>query len=63
MIKFSIFCASIVVAALLIAMGAQARPGSLCASYHEGATACGYGTQDQCLDTMRGIGGICIPND
>jgi hypothetical protein len=61
MSKLSTFCASVVLATLLIGTGAQARPGSWCASYHEGATTCGY-SQEQCRETVHGVGGICIPN-
>jgi hypothetical protein len=48
-------------AVLLVNTSLDARTGSWCASYDEGATGCGYDSQEQCRDTMRGIGGRCIP--
>ena len=48
--------------ALLIGMGIESKAGSWCASYHEGGGGCGFASQQQCLDEVRGIGGICVPN-
>jgi hypothetical protein len=48
--------------ASLISTGVEARAGSWCSSYHEGGGACGYESQVQCLDSVRGIGGLCLPN-
>jgi hypothetical protein len=33
-----------------------------CADYSGGGTNCGFVTFDQCLATVRGIGGFCNPN-
>jgi uncharacterized protein DUF3551 len=60
--RVATFCASVVVAALLISTAVEARPGSWCASYHEGGTACGFQSQQQCLEDVSGIGGLCRPN-
>jgi len=44
---------------------AEARDYPWCAYYnfqHGGATNCGWVTFEQCLATVRGIGGSCGPN-
>ena len=54
-------CATVALAALLIHTGAEAKR-SWCASYDEGGTVCGIYSHQQCLDDIRGVGGICRPN-
>ena len=39
-----------------------ADAGAWCASYRRGVSNCGYATQEQCLATVRGLGGFCRPN-
>jgi Protein of unknown function (DUF3551) len=41
---------------------ADAGAGAWCASYRRGVSNCGYATQEQCLATVRGLGGFCRPN-
>ena len=44
---------------------AEAQNYPWCAYYnfqHGGATNCGWATFEQCLATVRGIGGSCGPN-
>jgi hypothetical protein len=52
-------------AIVCIAKPAEARDYPWCAYYnfqHGGATNCGWATFEQCLATVRGIGGSCGPN-
>jgi hypothetical protein len=60
-LRVAVLCATVVLAALLIQTGAEAK-GSWCASYDEGGTVCGFYSHQQCVDDVRGIGGICRPN-
>ena len=60
--KFSIVCAA---AALLLVsgMGGKAKAdGPWCAFYGPSTYNCGFHSYEQCLETIRGIGGICRPN-
>jgi Protein of unknown function (DUF3551) len=36
--------------------------GAWCASYRRGVSNCSYSSMDQCLATVRGLGGFCRPN-
>ena len=51
-------------AVVCIAKPAEARDYPWCAYYGPtfGATNCGWATFEQCLATVRGIGGSCGPN-
>jgi hypothetical protein len=50
-------------AVLSIADGAYAQNPPWCAIMdNDGTTQCNFYTQQQCLQTIRGIGGECIPN-
>jgi Protein of unknown function (DUF3551) len=33
-----------------------------CATYRLGSTNCGYSSSEECLATVRGLGGFCQPN-
>jgi hypothetical protein len=36
--------------------------GAWCVSYRRGVSNCSYSSIDQCLATVRGLGGFCRPN-
>ncbi|MFY9686865.1 MAG: DUF3551 domain-containing protein [Pseudolabrys sp.] len=51
------------VAALFIADAATAQNPPWCAIMdNDGTTQCNFYTQQQCLATISGVGGECIPN-
>ncbi len=54
------------IAAVAVGTPAEAQNYPWCAEYSGGnmggATNCGFTTFQQCLDTVRGIGGFCNPN-
>jgi uncharacterized protein DUF3551 len=39
-----------------------ADAGAWCATYRLGSINCGYSSSEQCLATVRGVGGFCQPN-
>jgi hypothetical protein len=39
-----------------------ADAGTWCATYRLGSTNCGYSSSEECLATVRGLGGFCQPN-
>lgn len=45
-------------ATLVLATGRGAR-AEWCAYYDEYTYSCGFRTFEQCLDTIRGVGGVC----
>ena len=46
----------------LLAFAARAtREAAFCASYFNGGTNCGFATLQQCLESVRGVGGQCGP--
>jgi len=60
-----LFVLGVFVAVVCIERPAEAREYPWCAYYnlhHGGATNCGWVTFEQCLATVRGIGGSCGPN-
>ncbi|MBX9830085.1 MAG: DUF3551 domain-containing protein, partial [Xanthobacteraceae bacterium] len=48
------------VAVLAFAAPSDAE-AAFCASYFNGGTNCGFATFQQCLDSVRGVGGQCGP--
>jgi hypothetical protein len=40
----------------------DADAGAWCATYRRGVSNCGYSSMEQCLATVRGLGGFCRPN-
>jgi hypothetical protein len=51
------------IAALFIANAAYAQSLPWCAIiYNDGTTQCNFNTQQQCLQTISGVGGECIRN-
>lgn len=55
----------VVVAVIGAAGSAKAQDYPWCAyynSFHGGATNCGFVTYQQCVATIRGVGGSCGPN-
>ena len=44
----------------LTATSADARPW--CGTFRLGSTSCGYSSSDECMATVRGLGGFCYPN-
>ena len=39
-----------------------ANAGPWCGTYKLGSTSCSYSSSEECLATMRGLGGFCQPN-
>ena len=39
-----------------------ANAGTWCGTYKLGSTSCGYSSSEECLATVRGLGGFCQPN-
>jgi Protein of unknown function (DUF3551) len=55
----------VVVAIALAAMSLTstfANAGTWCGTYKLGSTSCGYSSSEECLATVRGLGGFCQPN-
>lgn len=67
----AIVCRAVLVIAAIITLGANAKPSSAaviypwCANYSGrgmgGAQNCGFVSFNQCLATVRGVGGTCGP--
>jgi hypothetical protein len=64
-IKISLFALAVVVAASASGTGAKAQNYPWCAFYDAGdeAIVCGFVSFEQCLATVRGIGGFCDRNN
>jgi len=64
--KLSLFMLGILVASAGIATRAEAQNYPWCAYYgggmNGGGTNCGFTSFEQCMATVRGIGGFCDPN-
>ena len=66
--RFSLFILVVLAAIIGIEKSAEAQSYPWCAYYDMGgfggggATNCGWATFEQCLATVRGIGGSCGPN-
>src|SRR5262249_46804441 len=61
----NLLAATIIYSALFLSFADVARAQSLpwCAIMdNDGTTQCNYYTQQQCLQTISGVGGECIPN-
>ena len=55
----------VVVAIALAAMSltsTSANAGTWCGTYKLGSSSCGYSSSEECLATVRGLGGFCQPN-
>ena len=39
-----------------------ADAGTWCGTFRLGSTSCGYSSSEECMATMRGLGGFCYPN-
>jgi hypothetical protein len=62
----SLFVVGVTAAMIALPLPAQAQNYPWCAQYsggRGGAMNCGFVSFDQCMDTVRGIGGFCIRND
>jgi hypothetical protein len=46
----------------LLAWAPQAKADPFCAYYNDGSTECSFRTFQQCLATVRGVGGSCRQN-
>jgi len=44
------------------ATSAAAAAGTWCGTFRLGSTSCGYSSSDECMATVRGLGGFCYPN-
>ena len=57
------FVVAIAITALFSFAGANAaREYPWCQRYSRGGKSCMFDTRQQCLDTVRGTGGICVQN-
>jgi hypothetical protein len=55
----------VLVAILLTGMsltGTSADAGPWCGTFRLGSTSCGYSSSEECMATVRGLGGFCYPN-
>jgi hypothetical protein len=57
----TIVLVSIALAAMSLT-STYADAGAWCATYRRGVSNCGYSSMEQCLATVRGLGGFCRPN-
>jgi len=39
-----------------------ADAGTWCGTFRLGSTSCGYSSSEECMATVRGLGGFCYPN-
>jgi len=46
-------------AAAVVADGRREAKAQWCAQYDDYTSNCGFTTFNQCLDTVRGVGGVC----
>jgi hypothetical protein len=60
--KLSLVVLGMLVGSAAMATRAEATDYPWCAYYRVGGTNCGFSTFQQCLDTVRGIGGDCRRN-
>jgi hypothetical protein len=63
--KISLFALAALVATITFGSGAKAQNYPWCAFYDAGdeAIVCGFVSFEQCLATVRGIGGFCDRNN
>jgi hypothetical protein len=40
----------------------SAAAGTWCGTFRLGSTSCGYSSSDECMASVRGLGGYCYPN-
>ena len=52
----------VICAVLVGGMGGAASAASWCAVYDVSTRNCGFSSYQQCLATIRGVGGYCTPN-
>ena len=64
--KLSLFIVGVLVAIVCAEKPAEAQDGGWCAYLnfggHGGVRNCGFATLQQCLATVRGVGGNCSPS-
>jgi Protein of unknown function (DUF3551) len=60
--RLFLFIAGISVFSVLIEKPVEARDYPWCAQYGPTTRNCGFMTFQQCLATISGIGGSCVPN-
>jgi hypothetical protein len=64
--KFSFLALGVIAAAGVFASAAEAQNYQWCAEYAgtpDGPVNCGFVTFEQCLATVRGVGGFCVRNN
>ena len=64
-IKHLLFMLGVFAAIVCIEKHAEAQNGQWCAYFDaggDGGTNCGFESFQQCLDTVRGMGGSCSPD-
>ena len=64
--RLSLFILVVLAAGVCIEKPAEAQSGGWCAYLdgggHDGGRECGFATLQQCLATVRGVGGNCGPS-
>src|SRR5580658_6607262 len=64
--RFSLIAIAIIAATSAMTMRAEAQDYPWCAQYSGdfgGTMNCGFVSFNQCMDTVRGMGGFCIENN
>jgi hypothetical protein len=61
--KLLLSVVAILAATSMLGASAQAQNYPWCAQYCGGGLNCGFVSFEQCMDTVRGIGGFCIRNN
>jgi hypothetical protein len=61
--KLLLSVVGILAATSMLGASAQAQNYPWCAQYCGGGLNCGFVSFEQCMDTVRGIGGFCIQNN
>jgi Protein of unknown function (DUF3551) len=63
--RLSLLLTGMLVGAVALSTGAQAQNYPWCAIYNMGewASSCSFVTENQCWNSVRGIGGFCMANN
>jgi hypothetical protein len=63
--RLSLLLTGMLVGAIALSNGVQAQNYPWCAIYNMGewASSCSFVTEDQCWNSVRGVGGFCTANN
>jgi hypothetical protein len=63
--RLSLVLLGLLLGAIASGTRAQAQNYPWCAIYNKGANdmSCGFDSFDQCMDSVRGVGGFCMANN